>query len=145
MIAQYGPRAAEILNESHCKIEDQLVRLTQHAQELQAFGVQSVMTINALAPHIERYGNMENLLTDSNRLAQYTVDYFTHVDPVPDRPQPESASASLVRPDFPSIPMPNTPGGVRLADVRPEQRWMVADQMERSGLLQGKPLIVGQQ
>lgn len=117
--------------------------MTQAARELHAFGVQSVQLINELAPHIDRYGKMESLLTDSNRLAQYTVDYFTHVDPVPDTPQRENASASLVRPDFPAIPMPNTPGGIRLADVRPEQRWMVADQLEKNGMLQGKPIVVG--
>lgn len=124
-------------------MEDQLNQMTQAARELQAFGVQSVQLINELAPHIDRYGKMESLLTDSNRLAQYTVDYFTHVDPVPDRPDPTSASASLVRPEFPAIPMPNTPGNIRLADVRPEQRWMVADQLEKNGMLQGKPIVVG--
>lgn len=124
-----------------------MVRLSQHAAELRAFGVQATMTINGLAPHIQRYANMENLLTNSSRLAQYTVDYFTYIDPIPE-PEPEpvhikSAATSMVRPDFPAIPMPNTPGGVRLADVRPEMRWQVADQLEKSGLFQGKPLIIG--
>lgn len=140
MIGQLGPRAAEILNESHCKIEDQLLRSQQQAHVLHQFALQSVQTMQELAPHIDRYGRMEELLTDPNRLAAYTVDYFTHVQPLPERP---NAAASLVRPDFPAMPPSGGGDGqLRLANIRPEQRWMVADQMEKQGLLQGKPIIV---
>lgn len=173
MIGQLGPRAAEILNESHCKTEDQLQLVTQQAQILHQFALESVATMQQLAPHIERYARMETLLTDPNkltafvvdynnhvqtlphveraarmetlltdadRLAAYTVDFFTHVNPLPDRP---NAAASLVRPDFPSMPTNSGGNGqMRLANVRPDQRWMVADKMESQGLLQGKPIIV---
>lgn len=97
--------------------------------------------MQALQPHIERYAAMEHLLTDGNRLAAYTVDYFTHVEPQPDRP---NAAASLVRPEFPAMPSGagQQDGQLRLANIRPDQRWMVADQMEKQGLLRGKPILV---
>lgn len=135
-----GPRAAEILNESHCKLEDALRQTQQQLQEFQKFAIDSVNTVSQLAPHIERYAAMEALLTDPDRLAQYTVDYFTHVHPVPDRP---NAAASLVRPDFPS--MPASAGGdgqLRLANIRPDQRWMVADKLERQGAFRDKQIVV---
>jgi len=93
-----------------------------------------------LAPHIERYARMESLLTDPDRLAAYTVDYFTYIKPLPERP---NAAASLVRPDFPSMPTNSGGNGqMRLANVRPDQRWMVADRMEAQGLMNGKTIIV---
>lgn len=140
LIGQLGPRAAEILNESHCKTEDQLQMASQQAQVLHQFALESVQTMQQLAPHIERYGRMEELLTDPDRLAAYTVDYFTHVNPLPERP---NAAASLVRPDFPSMPTNSGGNGqMRLADVRPDQRYMVADQMEARGLMNGKLIVV---
>lgn len=106
------------------------------AQALHAFGVQSVATVNALAPHMERYQEMENLLVDPDRLAAYTVDFFTKVHPVNSQPVPQ-----YQHPQLP--PAHQSPGGIDLASIRPDQRWMVVDEMERQGLLQGKPLIIG--
>lgn len=95
-------------------------------------------TIQQLKPHIARYGQMEQMLTDPNRLAAYTVDFFTHVHPVQNQqPQPQ-----FQRPEFPGG-APSGGGGRQfsLAQVRPDQRWQVADQMERQGMFQGKVLI----
>jgi hypothetical protein len=140
LIQAYGPRAAEIINESHCRLEDALKRAAIENQHLRQFANQSIRTINALRPHIERYAKMEHLLTNPERLANYTVDFFTKVVPVPPRP---NAAAPLVRPDFPSMPTQSgNSGGVRLGDIRPDQRWMVADKMERSGMLRGKQILV---
>lgn len=134
-----GPRAAEVLNESHCKTEDELAQ----TQKVLALYHQRLMeanyTIGALSPHIQRYSAMEALLTDPDRLAAYTVDFFTHVHPLPPKP---SASQSLVRPDYPQMPVAqgNT-GEVSLGQYRPELRWQVADQMERQGLMAMKRII----
>lgn len=156
---RYGRRAAEVLNESHCKLEDELKRyqatatvyarqatvadrtikaLVPHIATYQA----ADRTIRALVPHINRYNNMEQLLSDPTRLAKYTVDMFTHVYPVQAKERP-SATQPLVRPDFPSMPSARVPGNVRLGDVRPDQRWMVADRMEKAGLMRGKPIVNG--
>ena len=96
LIAQYGGRAAEIINEYACQLEDKLQALTQAYQESMAYNVRSFETIQALAPHIQRYQAMENLLTNPDSLAAYTVDFFTYVQPLPERPN----AAPLVRPDF---------------------------------------------
>jgi hypothetical protein len=136
-----GPRAAEMLNESHCKLEDLYQQQAQQLAELNQFALTSVDTMRQLAPHIQRYEAMENMVTDPDRLAAYTVDFFTHVHPLPER---QSATRPMVRPDYPSSPQGAGGGGqMRLADVRPEQRWMVADQMERQGMLRGKQILVG--
>jgi hypothetical protein len=121
-------------------MEDELNRTKAMLQESIAFNQHSIQVMQQLAPHIERYGAMENLLLDADRLAAYTVDYFTHVQPLPERP---NAAASLVRPEFPSMPASSgNDGTMRLANVRPDQRWIVADQMEQQGLLRGKPIVV---
>lgn len=121
-------------------MEDELIKTRQLLEEFQKFAVDSVNTVSQLAPHIERYAAMEELLTDPDKLAQYTVDYFTHVHPVPDR---FNAAASLVRPDFPSMPVSaGGDGQLRLANIRPDQRWMVADKLERQGAFRNKPLVV---
>jgi hypothetical protein len=141
LIQAMGPRAAEMLNESHCKLEDLYQQQQQQIAELNQFAVNSYDTMRQLAPHIQRYEAMETLMTDPDRLAAYTVDFFTHVHPLPPR---ENAVRPLVRPDFPASPAGDGGNGeMRLADVRPEQRWMVADQMERQGLMRGKQILVG--
>jgi hypothetical protein len=141
LIQAMGPRAAEMLNESHCKLEDFYVQQQHQIAELNQFAINSYDTMRQLAPHIQRYEAMENMVTDPNRLAAYTVDFFNHVHPLPPR---ENAVRPLVRPDYPSTPSSNGGNGeMRLADIRPEQRWMVADQMERQGLMRGKQILVG--
>jgi hypothetical protein len=141
LIQAMGPRAAEMLNESHCKLEDMYQQQAQQLAELNQFALTSVDTMAQLYPHIQRYQAMENMVTDPDRLAAYTVDFFNHVHPLPPR---ENAVRPLVRPDFPSSPSGNGGNGeMQLRDVRPEQRWMVADQMERQGLMRGKQILVG--
>lgn len=137
LIQQFGPRAAEILNEYACNLEDQLQALTQQYQESMAYNVRSFETVQALAPHIQRYQAMETLLTDPNRLAQYTVDYFTHVQPLPERPN----AAPLIRPDFPAILSNPQPGVPSLSDIHPAERWRIVDAMDRQGMLKNKQLI----
>lgn len=137
LIQQFGPRAAEILNEYACQLEDQLQALTQQYEESMAYNIRSFETVQALAPHIQRYQAMENLLTDPDKLAAYTVDYFTYVQPVAERPN----ATPLVRPDFPAVLSNPQPGVPILADIHPAERWMIADAMERQGMLRGKQLI----
>ena len=93
-------------------------------------------TIQGLKPHIQRYAQMEDMLTDPNRLAAYTVDYFTHVVPV------QTQQQQFQRPEFPGgAPSGGGGGQFQLAQVRPDQRWMVADQLEKQGMFRGKVLI----
>lgn len=137
LIKQHGPRAAEIVNEYACELEDRLQALTQAYQESMDYNVRSFETIQALAPHIQRYQAMENLMTNPDSLAAYTVDFFTHVQPLPERPN----AAPLVRPDFPAVLSNPQPGVPDLSQVHPSERWKVADAMERQGMWQGKVLI----
>jgi hypothetical protein len=137
LIQQFGPRAAEILNEYACQLEDQMEALNQAYQESMAYNVRSYETIQALAPHIQRYQAMENLMTDPDKLAAYTVDFFTYVEPLPERPN----AAPLVRPDFPAVLSDPQPGVPDLSQVHPSERWKVADAMERQGMWNGKVLI----
>lgn len=137
LIKQFGPRAAEIINEYACHLEDKLQALTQAYQESMDYNIRSFETIQALAPHIQRYQAMENLLTDPDKLAAYTVDYFTYVQPLPERPN----AAPLVRPDFPAVLSDPQPGVPDLSQIHPSERWKVADAMERQGMWQGKVLI----
>lgn len=137
LIQQFGPRAAEILNEYACQLEDQLQALAQQYQESMAYNVRSFETIQALVPHIQRYQAMETLLTDPDRLAAYTVDYFTYVQPLPERPN----AAPLVRPDFPAVLSNPQPGVPNLSDVHPAERWKIVDAMDRQGMLKNKQLI----
>lgn len=137
LIQQFGPRAAEILNEYACQLEDRMQAMTQAYQESMDYNVRSFETIQALAPHIQRYQAMENLMTNPDSLAAYTVDFFTHVQPLPERPN----AAPLVRPDFPAVLSNPQPGVPDLSQVHPSERWKVADAMERQGMWQGKVLI----
>lgn len=137
LIAQYGGRAAEIINEYACQLEDKLEALSQAYQESMAYNVNSYETIQALAPHIQRYQAMESLLTNPDSLAAYVVDFFTYVEPIPDRPN----AAPLVRPDFPAVLSTPEPGVPNLSDIHPAERWKIADAMERQGMWQGKILI----
>jgi hypothetical protein len=137
LIQQFGPRAAEILNEYACQLEDKMEALTQAYQESMAYNVRSFETIQALAPHIQRYQAMENLMTDPDSLAAYTVDFFTYVQPLPERPN----AAPLVRPDFPAVLSNPQPGVPDLSQIHPSERWKVADAMERQGMWEGKVLI----
>ena len=132
-----GPRAAEKINASHCELEDRYNALLEEARALQAFGMQSVATMNALAPHIARYQEMENLLTDPDRLAAYTVDFFTHVHPTP-----SSAEMAQMQGQHPALPPAHHQQAIDLNSIAPEKRWMVADEMEKQGLFRGKQLIV---
>lgn len=139
LIATIGPRAAEVINESHCALEDELAKtqavLSLYHQRL----MEANYTIGALSPHIQRYKAMEQLMSDPNRLAAYTVDFFTHVHPLPERP---SASQSLVRPDFPQMPaQQGSNDGTNLGQYRPDMRWKIADQLERQGALATKRII----
>lgn len=87
---------------------------------------------------MQRYESMENLLTDPDRLAAYTVDFFTHVHPVDNN---NNIPPQQRYPQLP--PAQQSPNGIDLGSIAPEKRWMVADEMERQGMFNGKPLIVG--
>lgn len=100
--------------------------------------MQSVATMNALRPHMQRYENMESLVTDPDRLAAYTVDFFTYVHPVDNN---NNIPPQQRYPNLP--PEQQSSGGIDLGSIAPEKRWMVADEMERQGMFNGKPLIVG--
>lgn len=84
---------------------------------------------------------MEQLMTDPDRLAKYTIGFFTHVVPINNQQQQQP---QFSRPEFPAMPMAQGGGQQQfsLAQVRPEERWRVADQMERQGLFRGKQLVV---
>lgn len=157
LISHYGERAAEILNESHCKLEDLYSQQASQLAEFQRFAINAHRTVASLAPHIQRYESMENLLLDPNRLADYTVNFFTHVHPVPStselmqmqqqqQMQPQQMQ-QVQRAALPATPQGYTNGSngsrVNLADVPPEHRWMVADRMEKAGMFNGKVLIGG--
>lgn len=133
-----GPRAAEIINESHLKLENELIRYQKLFQLANEQLEKANQTIAALAPHIQRYAAMENLLTNPDRLARYTVDFFTHVHPLPNRTVPQQD----VRANFPGLPASSGgSGGFDLAQISPDQRWKVADDLERRGYFRGRQLI----
>jgi hypothetical protein len=105
----------------------------------QQFAQYQHSVLEQLNPHIERYKAMETLLTEPTLLAAYVNDFFTQVHPV----QTEAEQQHSSRPAFPDMPASTGNGGkVNLSDIRPDQRWMVADQMEQAGLFNGKRLVV---
>jgi hypothetical protein len=85
---------------------------------------------------------MERLMTDPDRLAKYTIGFFTDVYPV--QSTREQQQQQYQRPNFPALPPAQGGGGqlLALASVRPEERWKVADQMERQGMFRTKQLIM---
>lgn len=122
------------------QLSQQLQALAQHYQESMQYNATSYETIQALAPHIQRYQAMETLMTDADRLAEYTNNYFTYVQPLPERPN----AAPLVRPEFPAMPVGmGNEGQPRLAEVHPALRWQIADQLDREGAFRQKVLIAG--
>jgi hypothetical protein len=146
----FGPRAAEIINESHCKLENELIKTQKLFQIANEQLARANQTIAALTPHIQRYQSMERLMTDPDRLAKYTIGFFTDVYPVQSTREQQqqqlavSQSNPYQRPNFPALPPAQGGGGqqLALASVRPEERWKVADQMERQGMFRTKQLIM---
>lgn len=82
---------------------------------------------------------MEILLTDPDLLAAYVNDFFTHIVPLPK----QDDAVAYQRASFPEMPTGGSGNSaVNLSDVRPDQRWIVADQMEAAGLFSGKTLVI---
>lgn len=128
------------LNKYACDLEDAVQTYGQGLGESQQFSQYQHQVIMRLAPHIERYKAMETLLLNPSLLAAYCNDFFTHVHPVEAEAEAEIQSQ---RAAFPQMPASSGgTGKVNLSDVRPDQRWMVADQMEAAGLFSGKKLVV---
>lgn len=124
-------------------MEEELIKTQKLFQIANEQLTRANQTIAALAPHIKRYQNMEQMMTDPDRLAKYTVGFFTDVYPVQGRTQPV-AQPQPQRPNFPAMP-PAQGGGQQqfsLGNIAPEDRWKVADQMERQGMFKGKQLLV---
>ncbi len=84
---------------------------------------------------------MEALLTNPDSLAQYTVDFFTHVHPV--QTVTEQQQQQAARAEFPAMPTAggSQQGGFTLGQVAPWERYKVADQMEQQGLFRNKVLV----
>lgn len=128
------------LNKYACDLEDTLQAYGQQLGQTQQFVQYQHQVLERLAPHMERYKAMETLLLDPTLLAAYVNDFFTHVHPVEQQAEQE---VQAQRQAFPSMPAGNGGGNkINLSDVRPDQRWMVADQMEQAGLFSGKRLVV---
>lgn len=141
--------APSVLNKYACDLEDTLQVYGAKLQETQQFAQYQHDVIEKLAPHIERYKAMETLLLDPNLLAAYVNDYFTHVVPVQSSQEQATAlgqqAQGLVqaRPQFPAMPdAQGNSGRINLSDVRPDQRYLIADQMEANGMFNGKRLVV---
>lgn len=139
--------APSVLNKYACDLEDTLQVYGQKLGETQQFAQYQHDVIEKLAPHIERYKAMETLLLDPNLLAAYVNDYFTHVVPVQSttEQQAQAQTQGLVqaRPQFPAMPdAQGNSGRINLSDVRPDQRYLIADQMEANGMFSGKRLVV---
>lgn len=100
-------------------------------------------TIQNLAPHVERYQKMEALMTNPDSLAQYTVDFFTHVHPVQSVREQQAVQQQMQRPSFPDMPAANAQGSgqVVLGQVAPWERYKVADAMEQQGFFRTKVLV----
>ncbi len=131
------------LNKYACDLEDTLQAYGAELQKTQQFVQYQHDVLQKLSPHIERYKAMETLLTDPTLLASYVNDYFTHVHPVEAGNPAAQQPPGYERQPFPSMPSSNSGNGkINLSDVRPDQRWMVADQMEQAGLFNGKQLVI---
>lgn len=126
------------LNQYACALEDSLDAHVRSLTESQQFVGYQHQVIEQLRPHLERYKAMEILLTTPDLLAAYVQDLFTQVYPV----QTET-NQQLERQGFPEMPSGQTNNSnISLSDIRPDQRWLVADQMEEAGLFSGKQLVV---
>ena len=121
--------------------------MTFAAQTFQQAYAQAYQTAEQIAPHMERYQRLEALLSDMEALLPYVndlsnlefgcdlVQLLAQYGPAQQVPVPQ-------RPEFPGMPAQGqTIQQFSLAQVRPEDRWRVADQMERAGMFQGKTLI----
>lgn len=129
------------LNKYACDLEDTLQAYGKKLGETQQFTQYQHQVLERLAPHMERYKAMETLLLNPSLLAAYVNDFFTHVHPVEVQAEQQIQAQ---RQAFPQMPAGNGGGNgkVNLSDIRPDQRWMVADQMEQAGLFSGKRLVV---
>jgi hypothetical protein len=128
------------LNKYACDLEDALQTYTQQLGQTQNFSQYQHQVIGELEPHIARYKAMETLLLDPSLLAAYVNDFYTHVHPVETEAEQQIQAQRSAFPQMPTVDGGGTK--VNLSDVRPDQRWMVADQMEQAGLFSGKRLVV---
>lgn len=129
------------LNKYACQLEDTLEAYGKQLGATQQFAQYQDSVLQQLKPHIDRYKAMETLLTEPSLLAAYTKDFFTHVHPVQsERDKQEMAVSRASFPDMP--PAQGNRSSINLSDVRPDQRWMVADDMERHGMFANKVLVM---
>lgn len=128
------------LNKYACDLEDALQAYGEQLGQTQNFAQYQNQVIEKLEPHMQRYKAMETLLLDPELLAAYVNDFYTHVHPVESEAEQQ---VQAQRTAFPQMPASSgSAGKVNLSDIRPDQRWMVADQMEQAGLFSGKRLVV---
>jgi hypothetical protein len=138
----YGENAAEILNRSHCQLEDALeqqVSINQQlVQEYHSYALATAQLTAELQEHINRYVAMEEMVTDPDKLADYVIQFYTYAHPVPS--QSEIQEMSKQRSTLPGTPLPQQSESINLSQVPPEKRWMMTDMLEKQGLLKGKML-----
>jgi len=121
-------------------LEDTLETYGKQLGATQQFAQYQDSVLQQLKPHIDRYKAMETLLTEPTLLAAYTKDFFTHVHPVESTQERQERAHRQAFPDMP--PVQGNRASINLSDVRPDQRWMVADDMERHGMFTNKVLVV---
>jgi hypothetical protein len=69
LFQQYGTQAPRVLNQYACALEDEL-------GQVQDFAARQHEVLERLKPHIDRYQNLEQIVFDPDKLAQWTTYYL---------------------------------------------------------------------